>query len=147
LYALRFFFKRCGMFSNWTTGLNHLEKGQPRLQMLISTLLRKSRQHFITCHFFRAHKSRTEVPSCTSSAVRKLVGRRPSVLNLSQCHIKWSTISFKHIKPWKSTSGSSLSKTAMPHVVPVRSQSRYPRASRDPHYFILSSIFEKTSYE
>jgi hypothetical protein len=38
-----------------------LEKGLPSYQILIPRLPKKSRQHFIARHFFRAHKYRTGV--------------------------------------------------------------------------------------
>jgi hypothetical protein len=84
------------------TGLSHLRSEvifdqlsleKPSHQILIPRLPRKSRQHFIARHFFRAHKFRTGVPSCTSSAVSPSVRRRLSVSNLSQYHITWSTVS------------------------------------------------------
>jgi hypothetical protein len=68
-----------------------LGKGQPSHQILIPKLPRKSRQHFIAHHFPRAHKSQTGV--CTSSAVLASVTRCLSVSYISQCHMKWSTVS------------------------------------------------------
>jgi hypothetical protein len=58
-----------------------LEKGQPSYQILIPRLQRKSWQ-------FPDGSSKLHI-KCSSASVR----RRLSVSNLSQCHIKWSTVS------------------------------------------------------
>jgi hypothetical protein len=72
----------------FTSPLAILEKRQPSHQIvIIPRLPKKSRQHSIARHFFRAHKSWTGVSSCHQVPVDS---------NFSHCHIKWS-IKYTHI--------------------------------------------------
>jgi hypothetical protein len=55
-------------------------------------------QDFWDFHFYRAHKSQAKISSCTSSVISASITWCFSIANLSQWHIKWSTVSksFKH---------------------------------------------------
>jgi hypothetical protein len=72
-------------------------------QNLILKLPRKPKQHLMALHFRRPHRSRTGVPCNTSNSDSALTSRCLSDPNLSQCQIKWSTVSLScrhtHIAP------------------------------------------------